>query len=125
MPQSHMAEPFFNIVRPSRIAGSLLVVSAIVAFLGSGSLSIIPAALGLALLVVQDTSKLDVLRLVVFGWFIMSLLLTIPAAISEGLWVPAVRAGLFGGSVVGLMLEGLREPTIGALALVGFGAVLF
>jgi hypothetical protein len=66
-----------------------------------------------------------VLRLVIFAWFIVSLLLTIPAAISEGLWLPAVRAGLFGGSVVGLMLEGLREPTIAVLAVIGFGAVLF
>ena len=120
-----MAEPFFNIVRPSRIAGSLLVVSAVVALVGAGQFAAVTAGLGLALLVVQDTSKLDVLRLLVFGWFLVSLVLTIPAAIGEGLWVPAVRAALFGGSVAGLMLEGLREPTIGVLALVGFGAVLF
>ena len=117
--------PFFDVVRPSRIAGSLLLVSALVGFLGTGELPVISCLLGLALVIVQDSSRLDVFRIVVFGWFVVSLLLTIPAALSEGLWAPAIRGALFGGSVAGLMLEGLRERTIAVLAVIGFGAVLF
>ena len=120
-----MPEPFFNIVRPSRIAGGLLLASAVVDYLTANELSIFPAALGLALCIIQDTSKFDVLRLVIFGWVLLSLLFVIPAAFAEGLWIPAIHTALFGGAVAGLMLERLSEPTIGILALVGFGALFF
>ncbi len=97
--------------------------SAAVDYFFYGSISPLAAVLGFGLSIAQDSSKLDILRLLVLSWCAVSLLLVIPAAVSEGFWLPAIRAGLLGGAVAGLMFDGLREPTVAILATIGVGAV--
>lgn len=120
-----MPDTFRNIFRPSRIAGGLLMWSSVFAYLSEGSLSPVAFVLGIALSATEDTSKLDILRFLVFGWCGISLLMTLLAAVSQGIWVSVIPVVLFTGATAGLMLDGLHEPTIAALALVGFGAVFF
>ena len=114
-----------NIYRPSRVAGGLLLWFALLQLLSAGSLRVVATALGLGLVLSQDSSKLDIWRGVTLLWCVGSALILVPAATVEGLWWPAVQAIVFCASVGFLMFDGHEEPAVAGAALAGFGVLLF
>lgn len=106
-----------------RVAGSLYLLSAVIGFL-FGSLPLIPFALGLALVLMHDQAKLDVLRLVVFAWVGISLVLVLIGGSSDGLWGLVISSFLFGGAIIGLMLSDLTQQQVLVLGAVGVVGLL-
>ena len=114
-----------TLYRSSRIAGGILVAAAGLTFLFQRQVAAVDFVLGLALLIVQDSTRLQLVRLLVFGWMLVALVITIPGVLYEGMWVPAIRAALFGGALVGLMLDGLPESAVAGLCLIAAGLLYF
>lgn len=92
-----------------KIAGILYLVSVLLGIVLASQFSIFQIGLGLALVLMQDQTKLDVLRLIVFAWIIIGLVIVLIGAVSEGSWGTVVPTVLFGGAIAGLMLEDLTQ----------------
>ena len=73
----------------------------------------------------QDSAKLELLRAVTFLWCGLSVLAALVGIFIQELWPHALLSLLFAGSIAGLMLDRLREPTIATLTILGFGVRFF
>ena len=106
-----------------RAAGALFLGSALLGLL-AGEFEFVQVALGLALLLVQETAKSDLLRLLVFGWCLFSVGLVLVLAVGSGSWLALLPAVLYAGSMAGLMLEGLSRAQVLLLSALAIGAVI-
>ncbi len=110
-----------------QIAGALFVVVAVLRWLAAGEYAFVQFTLGLLLLLVTETTKADLLRLVVFVWVGIGVLTVALEAFATSAWSLMFPSLMFGIGIVGLMLERLsaRETAIcgglaGAGVLIGF-----
>ncbi|QIB65721.1 hypothetical protein [Kineobactrum salinum] len=102
-----------------RIAGSLYLLDNLVSVLLGLGISIISTIVGLALLLVQNESKLEALRFVVFAWVALSIILVLIGSASLGLWIILLSTLFFGSAIVGLMMNDLSQQSIALLGGVG------
>lgn len=107
-----------------RVAGFLYLLNNLVSvFFGLG-ISIVSTIVGLALLLVQNESKLEALRFVVFAWVALSIILVLIGSASLGLWILLLSTLFFGGAIVGLMMNDLSQRLITILGGLGILGIL-
>ena len=106
-----------------RVAGTLYLANSSLGFLIGLGFSLISTAIGLALLLIQDESRLDWLRFVVFAWVVIGIVIVLVGAGSAGYWSLLVSTLLFGGAIAGLMLNDLSQQSIATLAAIGAAGI--
>ncbi len=95
-----------------RAAGAIYLLSAVLTLVLDGGIAFVQIALGLALLLIEEQAKSDLLRLVVFVWVLFSLVMAVIAAVMQALWLLIFPVILFGGGIAALMLERLSQKEI-------------
>jgi H+/Cl- antiporter ClcA len=114
-------------IKGHQAAGALYLLSALVNYLTLGDISFAQIGLGVALVVVQERSKADLLRFVVFAWVLFAVGVILVAAVAQGVFLPLLPILLFSGGIIGLMLERLNQSQVivyTAVALAGMAISL-
>jgi len=99
-------------IRGHQAAGALFLASALISYFVFGDIVFVQVAIGISLLVVQESSKRDLLRFVVFGWVLLAVGIVVVAALSQGEYLAVIPTLLFAGGIVGLMLERLSQSQV-------------
>jgi hypothetical protein len=107
-----------------RAAGAIFLISAALSFAVGAGIAYGQLVLGLALLLIRDQSKSELLRLLVFAWVLFSLAVVLIAAVSHSLWLPILPVILFGAGVAALMLERLEQRHVFFCAGVAIAGLL-
>ena len=95
-------------MRGEEVAGAIYLGGAILSVVLVGEFLWAQIGLGIALLIPKERALSDLVRLIVFLWILLSVVIVIVGGFSAGYWYPIVPTMMVGVGVATLMMEGME-----------------